>query len=145
MDTRPRWLKQWLERHQHPMSFWLHMVGIPLTIAAVGLALVQLILAARQPALWALWWRPVALLVLGYLLQYVGHRIEGNDMGEVILVKKLLGRPYVAVSPRYAGAAGETPTPPGGTPAPPRETPTPPGGTPAPPRETPTPPGARPA
>lgn len=37
----------------------------------------------------------------GYALQFVGHCIEGNDMGEWILVKRLLGRPYVAVSPRW--------------------------------------------
>jgi hypothetical protein len=80
------------------VSFWLHMVGIPLTIAAVPLALVQL-----ADSRWDLWWRPVTLLVGGYVLQWIGHKIEGNDMGEVILVKKLLGRPYVAVSPRYQG------------------------------------------
>ena len=50
---------------------------------------------------WALWWRPLGLLVVSYALQWVGHRIEGNDMGEFILAKKWLGRPYVAVSPRY--------------------------------------------
>lgn len=38
--------------------------------------------------------------VLGYLLQFVGHAIEGNDAGETILVKKALGMPYVAVIPR---------------------------------------------
>lgn len=102
---KPLWLQRWLERHQHPVSFWLHMIGIPMTIAAVALALVQL-----RWDLWELWWRPVVLLVAGYLFQWVGHAIEGNDMGEVILVKKLLGRPYVAVSPRY-GVAGSVSNP----------------------------------
>jgi len=90
------WLRRWLERHRHPASFWLHMVGIPLTIAAVAVALVQLKLGQ-----WDLWWRPVVLLAVGYFVQWLGHRIEGNDMGEVILVKRMLGRPYVAVSERY--------------------------------------------
>ena len=67
-----------------------------MAMACIPLALVQL---ARDE--WHLWWRPVALLAGGYLLQWIGHRIEGNDMGEVILVKKLLGRPYTAVSPKY--------------------------------------------
>lgn len=93
----PGWLSNWLERHQNPASFWLHMVGIPMTIAAVALAGIQLSLWR-----WDLWWRPTLLLAGGYFLQWIGHVIEGNDMGEVILVKKLLGRPYVAVSPRYA-------------------------------------------
>ncbi len=93
---RPRWLANWLERHQHPVSFWLHVLGIPMTIVAIPLALVQL---SRDQ--WDLWWRPAALFLGGYFLQWVGHLVEGNDMGEWILVKKLMGRPYTAVSPRY--------------------------------------------
>lgn len=93
----PGWLQNWLARHRHPVSLWLHAIGIPLTLWAVGLAGVQL-----TRGQWDLWWRPVVLLVAGYILQWIGHRIEGNDMGEVILVKKLLGRPYVAVAPNAA-------------------------------------------
>ncbi len=90
----PGWLNNWLTRHRHPVSLWLHAIGIPLTLWAVGLAGIQL---ARDQ--WDLWWRPVVLLVAGYVLQWIGHRVEGNDMGEIILVKKLLGRPYVGVAP----------------------------------------------
>jgi hypothetical protein len=97
------WLGNWLARHRHPASFWLHMVGIPLTVAAVVLAVVQLV-AWR----WDLWWRPASLLVVGYLLQWVGHRIEGNDMGEVIVFKRWLGMPYTAVGARRGpGRGGE--------------------------------------
>lgn len=99
-----RWLQNWLKRHQSPVSRALHAIGIPLTIAAVLLAAYQL-----RHGRWDLWWRPVLVLGAGYLFQYLGHVIEGNDMGEVILVKKLLGRPYRAVSPRYGGA-GCTPS-----------------------------------
>ena len=94
--TRPKWLESWLERHQSPLSYWLHLVGIPLTIAAVILAVYQLCLWR-----WDLWWRPLLLLVLGYGLQFIGHWHEGNDLGEWIAIKRLLGRPYVAVSPKY--------------------------------------------
>ena len=92
----PRWMANWLERHQHPVSLILHAVGIPLAIGAVVLAILQL--AAWQ---WGLRWRPGILLALGYVLQWIGHRIEGNDMGELIIIKKWLGRDVVAVSPRY--------------------------------------------
>ncbi len=95
-------MRNWLQRHRHPLSRGLHLVGIPLAAAAVVLAGVQL-----YHGWWHLWWRPVVLLGAGYLLQYVGHLIEGNDMGEVILVKKLLGRPYQAISPRYAGGRAD--------------------------------------
>lgn len=93
----PIWLNKWLQRHQHPASRALHAVAIPMLPAAGILAIVQLSAGA-----WGVWWRPFGLLVVSYLLQWFGHRIEGNDMGEVILLKKLLGRDYVAVSPRYA-------------------------------------------
>lgn len=99
MRNRPAWLQNWLDRHQHPVSFWLHMLGIPLTILALPLAAWQL-----AEWRWDLWWRPAALIGLGYFLQFVGHLIEGNDMGEVILVKRALGKPYVAVAPRYKAA-----------------------------------------
>ncbi len=95
----PGWLSNWFERHRNPVSLVLHVIGIPMTIAFIPLAIWQL-----AESRWDLWWRPTFLLVGGYVLQWVGHVIEGNDMGEVILVKKLFGKPYVAVSPRYAPA-----------------------------------------
>jgi hypothetical protein len=99
MVDRPRWLQNWLARHRSPVSFWLHVVGIPLAVAG-------LVLAGYQLALWRwdLWWRPAGLILAGYALQLAGHWHEGNDLGEWILLKRLLGRPYVAVSPRYAPA-----------------------------------------
>jgi hypothetical protein len=106
---RPKWLENWLERHQSPLSFWLHVAGIPLAVAGLLLGLVQLFLALGDPSWWGLWWRPVGLIALGYLLQIIGHWHEGNDVGEFILVKRLLGRPYVAVSPRYRRPAPDRP------------------------------------
>ncbi|MFH0945462.1 MAG: Mpo1-like protein [Planctomycetota bacterium] len=90
------WLENWRSRHRSRLSFWLHMTGIPLTVAAVGLCCAQLLLGR-----WESWWGPPLLFVAGYLAQFLGHLHEGNDMGEIILVKRLLGKPYVAVSPRY--------------------------------------------
>src|SRR5262249_4638035 len=79
----------WLLRHQLPFNFWIHMVGIPLAVAGV----VLLFLAP--------WYWGVGAFFLGYLLQYVGHRAEGNDLGEWAGIKRLLGLPYVGVSPRW--------------------------------------------
>lgn len=92
------WLGHWRLRHQTPLSFWLHMVGIPLAVLAVLLAGWQLLLWR-----WDLWWRPAGLLGGGYLLQWLGHLHEGNDMGEVILIKRWLGQPYTAVAPQFTG------------------------------------------
>lgn len=96
------WLQNWLTRHRHPASLALHAIGIPLTIGALVLAGVQL--AKGQ---WPLWWRPTALFTGGYLLQWIGHCIEGNDMGEVVLLKRWLGQPYVAIAPRHDPSHGE--------------------------------------
>ena len=71
-----------------------------------------LILGAYQLAyaMWPLWWRPVGLITLSYIIQYIGHRIEGNDMGEVVLIKKLLGNPYTAIAPQYQTATNANTT-----------------------------------
>ena len=94
-----RILANWLERHQNPTSFWLHMVGIPMTVVGVGFWI------------YGDFWMGLALFVGGYVLQWIGHVIEGNDVGEIIPIKKMLGMPYVAVAPKYAKKAAETNAP----------------------------------
>src|SRR5262245_32536119 len=78
----------WLERHQLPFNFWIHMIGIPLALSSV-------VIVFFEP-----WWA-LAAFVVGYLLQYIGHRAEGNDVGEWAGIKRLLGLPCVAISPRW--------------------------------------------
>ena len=80
--------QNWLQRHQNSFSFWIHMIGIPMSI--VGLAMIFLV-----P-----WYWGVIAIVFGYVLQYVGHRVEGNDMGEWVAIKRLFGMPYVAIARR---------------------------------------------
>jgi hypothetical protein len=89
-SRRPvRWLlRNWLERHQHPFNFWIHLLGIPLAVAGVALLF------------FVPWYWGVGAFVLGYLLQWIGHRVEGNDVGELIPFKKMLGLPYVEIAPR---------------------------------------------
>jgi hypothetical protein len=85
---RKRW-QAWRARHQLPFNFALHLVGIPLAFAG----LLSLFFFP--------WYWGVGALVVGYLLQYIGHRTEGNDVGEWAGIKRLLGLPYVAISPRW--------------------------------------------
>ncbi|UCG15193.1 MAG: DUF962 domain-containing protein [Phycisphaerales bacterium] len=92
----PRWLTRWAERHRHPACRVLHAIGIPMLVLAGVAAGCQL--AERR---WDRWYLPAALFAGSYLLQWIGHRIEGNDPGEIILIKRLLGRRYVAIAPRY--------------------------------------------
>lgn len=73
------------------------MVGIPMTF--VGLLLLTVL-----P-----WYYGTGLFVLGYFLQWVGHRVEGNDVGELIPIKKLLGLPVVPIAPQYRKATSPEP------------------------------------
>jgi hypothetical protein len=86
---------QWALRHQNPVNYGLHLVGIPL-------ALVGLILLFVLP-----WYWGVAAFVVGYLLQFIGHKVEGNDVGELIPIKRLLGLPCVSIAPQFQTPAAK--------------------------------------
>jgi phage terminase large subunit-like protein len=83
-----RAVANWRQRHRLPFNFWIHMIGIPMAMAG-------LVLLFFEP-----WWG-LAAIVVGYLLQYIGHRAEGNDLGEWAGIKRLFGFPCVAISPRW--------------------------------------------
>lgn len=83
-----RFLANYVQRHRHRGNQLLHLVGVPLTFVVSTVFLVQ------HEWMWA-----AASFVGGYILQFVGHAIEGNDAGEVVLFKKLTGRPYKEFGP----------------------------------------------
>src|SRR5262249_39411623 len=93
-----RALRNWRERHQHPVNFALHLVGIPLALTGV-------VLFFAWP--WDEWYWGVGAFVLGYLLQWLGHLVEGNDLGEWAGIKRMLGLPYVSIAPRYERTKSE--------------------------------------
>ncbi len=84
-----RFLTNYIQRHTHPLNQLLHLVGVPLTFV------VTIVLINQGTA----WWWPVVSFFGGYLLQFIGHAIEGNDAGEVVLVKKWLGRSFREFAP----------------------------------------------
>jgi len=89
-----RFLDNYLPRHQNRTNQCLHLVGVPLSFAvAPALALGG-----------AAWYWHVGCFVGGYVLQFVGHAVEGNDAGEIIFVKRLLGLSYT----EYASAANSS-------------------------------------
>jgi hypothetical protein len=83
-----RIVRNWRDRHRHPFNFVIHLFGIPMTLLGIAL------LFATD------WYWGVGLFVLGYLFQWAGHLVEGNDVGELIPLKRALGLPVVAVVPR---------------------------------------------
>jgi hypothetical protein len=83
-----RALRNWRERHQHPFNFTIHLLGIPLAVAG-------LFLLFFLP-----WYWGFSAFLLGYALQFAGHAVEGNDLGEWAAVKRMLGLPYVGIAPK---------------------------------------------
>jgi hypothetical protein len=81
--------RNWLLRHQNSFNFAIHMIGIPLAFAGIPLLFLTD------------WWWGVGAIVAGYMLQWIGHVVEGNDVGEFIPFKKMLGLPYVAIAPQF--------------------------------------------
>lgn len=88
-----RFLQNYRERHLHPGNMAFHAIGLPVTFI---LPIHFLVWHKHYPASWAL-----IAFVVGYVLQFIGHAIEGNDAGELILIKRWLGRPYVEFGPRH--------------------------------------------
>lgn len=74
-------IAQWRTRHMNPTSFWLHMAGIPACFIAAPILLVL-----EQ------WWPAAAAFVGGYVVQFIGHAIEGNQSGEEMLFRRIFRR-----------------------------------------------------
>lgn len=89
-------VENWLERHRDPRSFILHMIGIPPTILGVFLLPVYLFQLSLVLFLFAL-----AMFIGGFLVQFLGHALEGTDPGEIIYFKRKLGWNYVDIAPRH--------------------------------------------
>lgn len=94
-------VQNWIIRHRDPLSFTLHILGIPPTILGVLLIPVYLLAGSISLFLFAL-----ALFLGGYAIQFLGHAIEGTDPGEVILLKRKLGLPYVEFSKPRKSTSG---------------------------------------
>ena len=83
-----RIVNNYIQRHQNRANQLLHVVGVPLTFV------VSVVFLIEHEWFWA-----VCAFVGGYVLQFIGHAIEGNDAGEAVLLKKLLGKPYIEFGP----------------------------------------------
>lgn len=65
------WIRQYARSHEHPVNRALHTVGIPLIVLSLPVA----VAIPWWPGVW-----PVALslFVTGWVLQFIGHAVEGK-------------------------------------------------------------------
>ena len=53
--------------HRHPVNQATHAVGIPLIVASL------------VAWVWIPWWAALAMFVVGWIFQFIGHAAEGNN------------------------------------------------------------------
>jgi len=87
----------WVERHQDPKSFVLHLFGIPGTILGVLLMPIYVLLMSFTLFLVAL-----AMFVGGFLLQFLGHALDGTEPGEIKALRRWWARRRAARAGRPA-------------------------------------------
>jgi uncharacterized membrane protein YGL010W len=73
MSTRSwdDWIREYGKSHQNPVNRSCHTIGIPMIALSVPLFVGAIV--------WHPLWRPaLALFVLGWVFQFVGHAFEGK-------------------------------------------------------------------
>ena len=69
--TNEQWISQYASSHQHPVNRACHTLGIPTIVLSVLVFLVSIFFHH-------LWPYALALFVIGWILQFVGHAFEGK-------------------------------------------------------------------
>jgi uncharacterized membrane protein YGL010W len=65
------WIARYSRSHQHPVNRFCHTIGIPLIV--LSLVLAALSIASKAP-----WWIAITLFIAGWVLQFIGHAVEGK-------------------------------------------------------------------
>jgi len=69
--TWDEWIAQYATSHQHPVNRACHTIGIPL----IALSIPLFVVALMVPGFWKI---PLALFVVGWVFQFIGHAFEGK-------------------------------------------------------------------
>ena len=69
--TWDEWIAQYAKSHQHPVNKICHTIGIPLIAASIPL----FVLGLAAPVSWIV---AVAMFIVGWVFQFVGHWFEGK-------------------------------------------------------------------
>lgn len=63
------WITQYERSHQHPVNRTCHTIGIPLIATSLPLFVIALFVRG-------LWRLPLAMFIVGWVFQFVGHAFE---------------------------------------------------------------------
>ena len=85
-------VESYKSKHQHPLNMLCHSIGIPMITIA-------------WPLFFFRWRWALALFVVGWILQFIGHAIEGNQPAFFRNPIYLLVGPWWLIR-RAAGAIG---------------------------------------
>ena len=69
--TNEQWVSEYSQSHQHPVNRFCHTIGIPLIVVSIVLFALELFLDGIWPV-------ALALFVIGWIFQFVGHYVEGK-------------------------------------------------------------------
>lgn len=75
MNKLKAFIIDYIERHHHPVNAFLHIFGVPCAFYGIFKLCTGSALEGFLE------------VVFGYFLQYLGHRAQGNEVGEVTLIK----------------------------------------------------------
>jgi uncharacterized membrane protein YGL010W len=65
------WIAEYATSHQNPWNRLTHTLGIPMIVVGIALGLVSIFVTGLWP--WA-----AGLFLAGWVLQFIGHAIEGK-------------------------------------------------------------------
>ena len=65
------WIAQYAESHQHPVNRACHTIGIPLIAASLPLLALGFVASV-------FWLLALAMFIVGWVFQFVGHWYEGK-------------------------------------------------------------------
>ena len=70
--TNEQWVAQYASSHQHPVNRACHTFGIPLIVVSLALGIAAI-------GVHGLWKWALALFLVGWTLQFIGHAFERKE------------------------------------------------------------------
>src|SRR5579872_2166241 len=69
--TSEQWVAQYATSHQHPVNRACHTLGIPTILVSIAVGIAAIFIHR-------LWIYALALFLLGWIFQFIGHAFEGK-------------------------------------------------------------------